>query len=67
MVCDICYRHDLHPTWAHKKALLLHGWKISECDGSWYKKYEKRKTEFLGGPYLPQYKRTIKKILKQNN
>lgn len=52
--------------WAREEALKQHGWKQSQCDTSWFRKHDKigkeRKTEFVGGNFIPEYKRDVKRI-----
>lgn len=54
--------------WAREEALKQHGWKRSQLDGSWYRRHDElgkeRRTEFAGGPYLPEYKRDANRIRK---
>ena len=48
--------------WAWRQALQNHGWKQSQCDGSWFRRHSNRRTEFVGGDYIPQYKREVLQI-----
>ena len=50
--------------WAHRNVLIRHGWKQSQCDGSWFRPRKRGRTEFVAGPYIPRYEREVRKELR---
>ena len=55
--------------YAWRAVLTLHGWKQSQCDGCWFRTHndvgKERRTEFVGGPYIPRYAREVARIRQQ--
>lgn len=52
--------------WAREEALKQHGWKKCQCSGAWVRKHDElgkeRRTEIVGGYYIPEYKRDANRI-----
>ena len=54
--------------WAREEALKQHGWKKSQFNCAWVRVHDElgkeRRTEIVGGHYIPEYKRDANRIRK---
>ena len=53
-----------NPAW--RAILGAHGWRQSQANGSWHREHPNRKTEIVGGPYIPHYEREVRKCVKMS-
>jgi len=51
--------------WAWIQILKKHGWRQSQHDGSWFREYDNKQTEFVAGDYIPKYKREVNRLLRK--
>ena len=48
--------------WAWRQVLEEKGWKQSQCNGAWIRKHYNRKSEIVGGSYIPRYTREVNRL-----